>query len=131
MYKSEVTHVIYRGCDIGFMPAVVMHNGVMRLRCALIDYTLDEFDDIPDFSDLQHVGLMFTTTEDGETQFQWEANVEDFKLDLYINGEPVPWAGMVYQDANDMAEAIEKRWDFDEFYTVALEVHRRLEEVTK
>ena len=42
----------------------------------------------PDFSDLEHVNLVYTQSLDGEHDFQWEANLILFTMTLYVDGEP-------------------------------------------
>lgn len=77
----------------------------------ILDFCEREYDSSVDFSDLQHIGLAFTTTEDEIHQLQVEANLADFSMCYLVDGK------LTYQDTyknlSDMIEAELSALDFD------------------
>ena len=63
-----------------------------ELKEAIIAWSEEEFMGAegqgPDFADLEHVSLVYTQSLDGEHDFQWEANLIQLTMTLYVDGEP-------------------------------------------
>ena len=71
----------------------------------LIDeYSIHEFGDPADYSDLSRVGIAYTTTEDDRHEIQAYANLTDHRTEIWINGENV-----ANQEAASLKDYVEKQ----------------------
>ena len=52
-------------------------------------YCLEEFESEADFNDLEHIGLAYTTSEDGSHEFQAEADLIGISINRYIDKQLV------------------------------------------
>ena len=62
-------------------------NTTMETAKRLIDeFCQDEYDSSPDFSNLSHIGIAYTTTEDSDIPIEVFANLLDFSIERHLNG---------------------------------------------
>lgn len=54
---------------------------------AIREYCVDEFDSEADISDITKIGIGYTTSEDGEHEIQWYADLARPRLYAEIDGE--------------------------------------------
>ena len=65
-----------------------------------------------DFTDLEHIQIAYTTTEDGLHDIQVEVNLKSFRIDRYVDGQIVN--SEKYQSLNDLIEYELKFLDFSD-----------------
>ena len=84
--------------DMGEVEEKVNDNPLLEdVKRAIVDfckyeyedesYTYEAFDTL--FPDLNHVGIAYTTTPDGEYEIQFELNLTDYTATQYVNGTAV------------------------------------------
>lgn len=80
----------------------------------IADFLAQEYgeDEEPDFSDLENVGLAYTTTEDGQHEIQVSVNLVDFSVSQYADGISVDKRG--YGSLRELIDAELSDLDFDE-----------------
>lgn len=65
-----------------------------------------------DFTDLEHIGIAYTTTEDGLHDIQVEVNLKGLSIDRYVDGQIIN--SEKYQSLNDLIEYELKFLDFSD-----------------
>ena len=101
------------------------------VRRAIIDYCNDEFGEDHGYEDFgklfpdeEHIGIAYTTTEDGEHEIQFEINLKEYSWTQYVDGEPVSHESYLEMADNDEDKALDMMksemvvGDFDEFIHV-------------
>lgn len=58
----------------------------LKIEFGVDEYATDRPAIEPDFTDLEHVPLVYTQSDDGEHDFQWEVNIPAKTLILLIDG---------------------------------------------
>lgn len=61
-----------------------------------------------DFSDLEHIGLVYTQSLDGEHDIEWEANLKALTLTLLIDGEESK--KYFFPSTDSMTQYIDRLW---------------------
>lgn len=91
-------------------------------------YCLEEFDCLADFSDLENIGLAYTTTEDGKYEIQANANLKRLGMDIYLGEEIVlTWD---FESLEEMIYEYLICLDFNELTLIPDEILEDMEEIT-
>ena len=61
-------------------------NPLETAKRLIDEFCQDEYDSSPDFSDLSHIGIAYTTTEDSDIPIEVFANLLDFSVERHLNG---------------------------------------------
>lgn len=68
------------------VPSNEPDNSLDRAKELITEYSLEEFEHEPDFSDMSNVELAYTETEDGKHTIQVSADLVNFNLNTYVDG---------------------------------------------
>lgn len=136
-YLADVGTPFYKQCELryenesiakGISVETFQHIVELFLAKDLINkYCMEEFDCNADFSDLEKVGLAYTTTEDGKHEIQVNANLKELRLETYIDDDTI-----ITQDFKTMEEMNYKclmDLDFNELTSIPEYVLEDLEEI--
>lgn len=87
----------------------------------IADFLAQEYgeDEEPDFSDLENVGIAYTTTEDEQHEIQVSANLVEFSVSQYVDGVSVE--KRAYGSLRELIDAELSVLDFDELTRLATE----------
>lgn len=98
------------------------------LKRAIIDFCNEEYSEHNSYEDFrklyldeEHVGIAYTTTEDGEHEIQFEMNLKEYSWTQYVDNRPVSHESYLEMADGNSEKAIEIMkseiiaGDFDEF----------------
>lgn len=98
-YLADVGTPFYRQCKNryendaiakGISVETFQHIVELFLAKDLINkYCMEEFESMADFSNLEKVGIAYSTTEDGCHEIQVNANLKEMRLETFLNNELV------------------------------------------
>ena len=109
----------------GFQVVDVNEAMLTRARNLINDYTMSEFDQEADYSDLHHVDLAFSSTGDGEHTISVYADLVDSRLLYEVDGEVV--VRLQCYDLADLNQYLQNM-DFDEMIAYAEEQYEKQRE---
>ena len=82
------------------------------------EFCQNEYGSNADFSNLQEVGVAFTTITDDEIPIQVNANLVDFSIDQYLDGKLIE--STKYSSMEEMIESALVYLDFDDLISLSL-----------
>lgn len=113
---TEITNETFKHLTDLFLAAEIINR-----------YCLEEFDCLADFSDLENIGLAYTTTEDGKHEIQANANLKEMSIDIHLDEDAVltlnfeSLEAMIYDYLIDL--------DFNELTSIPDEILEDLEQI--
>ena len=91
-------------------------NPLETAKRLIDEFCRDEYDSPPDFSDLSHIGIAYTTTEDSDIPIEVFANLLDFSIERHLNG--VLFGVQKFDTLEQMITDALQFLDFDELVAV-------------
>ena len=135
-YLADVGTPFYRQCAnrfeheaiaSGLSDATFHYINELFLAADMINtYCLNEFGSKADFSNLEKIGLAYTTTEDEYHEIQVNADLKRFCVETYFNNEMV--IILEYESLEEMIDNCLMHLSFDELVSLPDDVQKNWEE---